>query len=174
MMSVVALGFSIASPAGASNRRALSVATTSGSGGVLLVAGGAVFVLGVLGFILFSYARKKRKPNQCAEQRDALELAERAVQYWEAARAHLAAVERARTVEASDGEDATHATLVANALEGLKNAVQQRDERQMDLIRCMATGVPGVPVTSQTQVPAQPFFTPETGGPSTPTASGPN
>jgi hypothetical protein len=173
VIAVVGLDSLMASTSGASSRQVLGVATTSSSGPVLLALGGAVLVLGIIGFVVFTYVRRKRKPDQCAEERDALELAEKAVKYWEAARAHFDAVERGPTALRSDDEDATHAALVAKAVEGLSTAMRQRDDRQLALFRCMATGVPGVPVTSATQVPAQPFFTPETGGPSSSDTPGP-
>jgi hypothetical protein len=129
-----------------------------------------VLVLGIIGFVVFTYTRRKRTPGQCAAQRDALELAEKSVQYWEAARAHLAVVERQQTSEHTTGDAAAHASLVAKALDGLRTAMQQRDECQMALIQCMASGVPAVPVIPTSAAPPQPFFTPGTDGPpSTPT-----
>jgi hypothetical protein len=162
------IGALASATAGASSRQAISFATTSSTdGAVLLALGGGVLVLGGIGFVVFTWTRRKRRPVQCAEQREALELAERAVQYWQAARAHLEAVEKERTqVDASGG--ASHESLVAKADEGLNHAMQQRDQCQLDLIHCMASGVPAVPVIPS-QVP-QPFFTPGTGAnpPSTP------
>jgi uncharacterized membrane-anchored protein len=158
------------SAAGASSRQGIVVATSSSSAGVLLVLGGAVLVLGGISFVVFTYTRRKRRPNQCAAQQDALDVAEKAVRYWEAARAHLEAVERERTVvDGTANEESTHASLVANADAGLKAAMKQRDECQMELIRCMASGVPAVPVIPTAQVPVRPFFTPETEGPSSST-----
>jgi hypothetical protein len=150
------------SSAGAASRLAVTT-TSSGSGGVLLVLGGAVLVLGGLGFFVFTWTRRKSRPNQCAAQREALEQAERAVKYWEGARDHLEAVERERTLIDAPSDEPAHATLVAKAVEGLKNAMRQRDECQMDLIRCMASGV-AVPVTSASPIEAQPFFIPGTDG----------
>jgi hypothetical protein len=156
-----------ASSAGASSRPALVATTSSGSGGVLLALGCAVLVLGIVGFVVFTYARRKRAPGRCAAQRDALELAEKSVQYWEAARAHLETVERQRTaVESSPDDASTHAALVAKAADGMRLAMQQRDQCQMELIRCMASGVPAVPVIPESPGPSQPFFTPDNDGPS--------
>lgn len=159
-----------ASAAGASSRSVVATTSTS-SAGVLLVLGGTVLVLGIIAFVVFNYTRRKRTPGQCADQREALELAEKSVQYWEAARAHLADVERQRTHGEGTAFDASaHDSLVAKANEGLTSAVRQREECQMELIRCMASGVPAVPVIPQTSAPTQPFFTPGIDGPSsTPT-----
>ena len=46
-----------ASSADASSRPALVATTSTGSGGVLLALGGAVLVLGIVGFVVFTYAR---------------------------------------------------------------------------------------------------------------------
>jgi hypothetical protein len=167
-----ALGSFLAPTAEAANRPAVVVATSNGSGAVLLALGAAVLVLGGVGFVVFTYARRKRQPGRCDPQREALELAEKSVKYWEAARAHLEAVERERTAsDESASDEPSHATLVANALNGLQAAMKQRDECQMDLIRCMASGVPAVPVIPNGPSPGQPFFTPESDGP---TSSAPN
>jgi len=124
-------------------------------------------LLGIIGFFVFTWSRRKRAPAECAAQREALELAERAVQYWEGARAHLEAVERERTLVNSDDEPA-HASLAAKALEGLNNAMRQRDQCQMELIRCMALGVPAMPVNTGPLEP-QPFLAPGSDG--TPSSS---
>jgi hypothetical protein len=153
------------SRAGASSREAMVATTTSsGSGAVLLALGGAVLVLGIVGFVVFTYTRRKRKPGQCDAQREALELAERSVKYWEAARSHLETVERERTMVDRTANGESHASLVAKAANGLKAAMIQRDECQLELIRCMASGVPAVPVIPA-QAPVQPFFTPGTESP---------
>ena len=153
------LGTALTSPAGASGRQAVGTTTTSsGSGAVLIALGGGVLLLGGVGVVIFTWTRRKRQPSQCAEQREALELAERAVRYWEAARSHLESVERERTVVDSAARDEpAHASLVAKAVEGLNTAAKQRDERQMDLIRCMTSGVHAMPVIPA--VHPQPFFT---------------
>jgi len=158
------LNFLFASSAGASSRELVATTSTS-SAGVLLVLGGTVLVLGIIGFVVFTYTRRKRTPGQCAAQRDALELAEKSVQYWEAARAHLAVVERQQMNERTTSDAAAHAALVAKAVDGLRTAMQQRDECQLALIQCMASGVPAVPVIPKSAAPAQPFFTPGTDGP---------
>jgi hypothetical protein len=152
--------------AGASSRLVLATAATShGSEGVLLALGAGVLVLGGIGFLVFAWTSRKRRPSQCAEQREALELAERAVRYWEAARAHLEAVEQGRTlVEGAARKDQAHASLVAKAIDGLSSAMRQRDQCQMNLIRCMASGVPAVPVITPTPLDAQPYFTPRADG----------
>ena len=161
-----ALGLATAfsSSAGAADRQSLGTTTTSSTSGAVLIALGAgVLVLAGIGFVTFKWTRRKRQPLQCAEQRDALELAEKAVQYWEAARAHLESVERQRAASTGDGpDDSAHASLLANAVEGLRSAMHQRDERQLQLIRCMASGAPGTPSMPPAQ--SQPFFTPLTDG----------
>jgi hypothetical protein len=164
---VIGVNVLFASSASASSRAIVATTSTS-SAGVLLALGGAVLVLGIVGFAVFTYTRRKRTPGQCAAQRDALELAEKSVQYWHTARAHLETVERQRTHEDTAADAQAHASLVAKAADGLKSAMQQRDECQMELIRCMASGVPAVPVIPDSQAPAQPFFTPGTQGPSSP------
>jgi hypothetical protein len=168
-----AMGLSVAltSPAGATDRQSVGIIATSSNNGAGLVAlGGGVLLLGGIGFVIFTRVRRQRKPSECAEQREALELAERAVQYWEAARAHLETVERPRTVvDNAPRDEPAHASLMAKALEGLDTALKQRDERQMDLIRCMASGglMPIVPSPH-----SQPFFTPGPDG--TSSSSAPN
>jgi hypothetical protein len=157
----------VSSSAGASSRQAIAFATTSSNDGAVLIAlGGAVLVLGGIGFVTFTWSRRKRRPVQCAEQREALELAERAVQYWQAARAHLEVAERTHADAPSEGP--SHESLVAKADAGLKSAMQERDQRQLELIHCMASGAPAMPVVPTLQ--PQPFFTPGADGtpPTTP------
>ena len=157
--AAMGLGTALTSPAGASSRQAVGTTTSSSSGAALIALGGGVLLLGGIGIVIFTWTRRKRQPSQCAQEREALELAERAVRYWEAARTHLESVERQRTVvDRAARDEPAHASLVAKAVDGLNTAAKQRDERQMDLIRCMASGVPAMPV-----IPAahpQPFFTP--------------
>jgi predicted lipid-binding transport protein (Tim44 family) len=149
--------------ADASSRQTILASTSNSNGVVLIALGGGVLLLGVIGFFLFTWSRRKRRPSQCEEQREALAQAEKAVQYWEAARAHLEAVARARsTAEASS--DSSHASLVAKAVDGLSAAMKQRDQCQMDLIHCMASGAPGLHVVAPTPVEPQPFFIPGTDG----------
>jgi hypothetical protein len=121
-------------------------------------------LLGVIGFVIFSYSRKKRRPMQCADEREALAQAEKAVEYWQAARAHLEGVERARSTEGVASDDSSHASLVAKAVDGLSAAIKQRDQCQMELIRCMASGVP-MPVIVPAPVDPQPFFIPGSNDP---------
>jgi hypothetical protein len=170
--AVMGLDVVTSSAASASNRLALGTATTSnGNAAVLLALGGAVLVLGGIGFVFFTWTRRKRQPVQCAAQREALELAEKAVRYWEAARTHLESVERQRTLTTgATADESSHALLVAKAVEGHRTAMQQRDDRQMELIRCMASGTPGALTTHAAQ--SQPFFTPSPDG--APPTSAPN
>jgi hypothetical protein len=172
--TIVTLGVALAATvvpsatAGAASRRTLVATTSTGGQVVLLVLGVGVLALGGVGFFIYVWSRRKRRPGQCAEQREALELAERSVRYWEAARAHLEAVERERTIVDGPVDEPAHASLVAKAVEGLRNAMQQRDQCQMDLIHCMATGVPPMRIVPPPSPAAQPFFTPGVDGPSTP------
>jgi len=157
--SAMGLDNALTSPAGASGRQVVGATSTSSSSGAVLIAfGGGVLLLGGIGFVLVTWTRRKRKPGQCDAQREALELAETAVRYWEAARVHLESVERQRTVvDNAAREEPAHASLVAKAAEGLHTAMKQRDVCQMDLIRCMASGVAEAVVPP---VHSQPFFTP--------------
>jgi hypothetical protein len=166
--AVITVGALVSSPAGASSRLATFTATTSStSGAVLIGIGAGVLALGGIGIVIFTWSRRKRRPGQCAEQREALALAERAVQYWEGARAHLeaAAMERTDAEAASDGP--SHEAKLAKSLDGLNAAKRQRDQCQLDLIHCMASGTPAMrPAPLQ----AQPFFTPGPEGTAPPTA----
>jgi hypothetical protein len=148
------------SGAGASSRLTLVTTTsTPGNQGVLLGLGAGVLVLGGIGFVVFTYTRRKRRPNQCAEQREALELAERALRYWEAARAHLESTKKERTlVDGVVTDESAQANLLAKAVDGLNSAMRQRDQCQLDLIRCMAAD-PAGPVIVMPST-AQPYFTP--------------
>jgi hypothetical protein len=83
-----------ATGAGASSRQSILATTSKSDGVVLLALGGGVLLLGIIGFAFYSFSRRKRRPTPCDEQREALAQAEQAVQYWEAARAHLEAGER--------------------------------------------------------------------------------
>jgi hypothetical protein len=151
--------------AGASSGHVLATATTPPAGeGVLLALGVGVLVLGGIGFFVFTWTRRKRRPNECDEQREALELAERSVRYWEAARAHLEAAGAGHLADGTSVGEQAHATSVAKAVDGLNSAIKQRDQCQMELIRCMASGAGPVPVLSATPPEAQPYFTPPTDG----------
>jgi hypothetical protein len=168
--TVIASVVFASSAASASSRQAIVTATTSTkSGVVLLILGGVLLFLGIIGFFVFTWSRRKRRPGECAAQREALELAERAVKYWEGARAHLEAVERERTLVDSPDEEPAHASLVAKAVEGLNSAMRQRDQCQMDLIRCMASGAPAVPGNTLTPLEPRPFLAPGSDG--TPSSS---
>jgi hypothetical protein len=161
-VSAIVCGTLASSTAGAANRVAITATTSSTDGVVLLALGAGVLVLGGIGFVLFTWSKRKRQPVQCADERDALEVAERAVRYWEAARDHLEMVARERSATATAADDSAHASLVTKAVEGLNSAVRQRDQCQLDLIHCMATGAPATPTKTQAPVPLQPFFTPST------------
>lgn len=163
------------STAGASSRQTVATVTTSlGNEGVLLALGASVVVLGGIGFFVFTWTRRKNRPGQCTEQREALEVAERDVRYWEAARAHLEAVENERKlVDGPTSEEEAHASSVAKAVEGLNTALKQRDQCQMELIRCIASD-PAVPVAAPAPSDSQPFFTPRNGGTTSSSSSTPD
>lgn len=138
------------------------IATTSSNTGIVLIAlVGGLFVLIGIGAVAFTLARRKRRPMPCAEQREALALAEKAVQYWEAVRAHVVAVETERLAADGAGNDSTHAGQLARAVEGVTSAMKQRDQCELDLIHCMAAGAPSISTTS-TPSNLQPFFIPGT------------
>jgi hypothetical protein len=131
---------------------ATSTTSTPTNSGVLIGLGAGVIVIGGVGFVVMTYARKKRRPSQCGEQRDALASAERALQYWEGALAHIQTVDRdrlgARRNGAIDGEDPNsagpsdvdHESLRTKSQSGYAAAVKYRDQCQLDLIHCMASG----------------------------------
>lgn len=128
--------------------------TTNAPGGALLLAMGAgVLLLGGGAFIALTWSRRKRAPQQCALEREALEVAEQAVRYWEGALAHLHHTAHGefaadRTSGADEGASReSHASLLEKATRGHAQAVQVRDERQLDLIRCMAAGGAKIPLS---------------------------
>jgi hypothetical protein len=158
------------SPARAASRFASAAPTSTSKGTGLLIATAAiVLVLVCVGFAIFAWSRQKRAPTQCVAEREALELAERALHYWEGALAHLQEVranaERSQPIGVGDvlassptdapanitsdnsvtAEGESRAMLIEKAVNGHAMAIKQRDERQLDLIRCMATGVSGTP-----------------------------
>lgn len=163
------------STAGAFSPREIATTSSTKGGVVLLILGGGFLLLGAVGFFVFTWSRRKRRPSECAEQRAALALAERAVRYWEGVRAHLEAVERERTLTDARVDEPSHASLVAKAEEGLSSAMRQRDQCQMELIRCMASGVPMAAVTSQPPLEPQTFPAPGLNGtpPSSPFPTNP-
>jgi hypothetical protein len=159
------VGVMMSPSADASSQSPLVAASSNAEGIALIAIGGGVLLLGVIGFVLFTWSRRKRRPSQCEAQREALALAEKAVQYWEAARAHLEAVGRGQSPGASPTDVSSHESLVANAVVGLRAAMQQRDQCQMDLIQCMASGVPAMPLAAPTPTEPRPFFIPGSNDP---------
>jgi hypothetical protein len=163
---VVALGVVVLSPtvAGASGRRSLTATTSTNTGVVMLALVGGLLVLVGIGVVAFTLARRKKRPIPCAEQREALALAEKAVQYWQAVRAHVVTFETERlTIDGAEINDAAHAAQMAKAVEGLSAAIKQRDQCEMDLIHCMASGAQMAPPIA-TPPQDQPFFIPGTDG----------
>jgi hypothetical protein len=164
----IALGAGVvgASPAGATDRFVMTTTTSTHSGGVLLALAGAVIVLGTISYFVISRTRRTRRPERCSDQREALELAERAVKYWEGARSHMEAVAKQRTTDEGGTDDATsHASQLTKVHEGLSAAVEQRDQRQLDLIRCMASAGGPVPVVPSTPLEPLPYILPGTDTP---------
>jgi hypothetical protein len=126
---------------------ASKTANATNGGALLLAMGAGVLVLGGGGFTILTWSRRKRAPQQCALERDALEVAEQALRYWQGALAHLQNVAQSQNESAIDNEGdqgsarETQASLLEKATSGHASALQVRDERQLDLIRCMASGV---------------------------------
>jgi hypothetical protein len=133
---------------------ASKTANATNGGALLLAMGAGVLVLGGGGFTILTWSRRKRAPQQCAHEREALEAAEQALRYWEGALAHLQIAARSQHGSATDNAgvegDAreSQASLLEKATSGHAQALQVRDERQLDLIRCMASGVAKIPLTN--------------------------
>jgi hypothetical protein len=168
--STFLFSFSVADAHSASGATldAAKATTQSTNGGLLIGLGAGVLVIGGVGFVVLSYSRKKRQPSQCSEQRDALAAAERAIQYWEGALAHIQSVDRDRfTSRATNGADGVaqlndaspdvdHESLRTKSQNGYAEAVKYRDQCQLDLINCMASG--GLKAAPLGQLlPQQPF-----------------
>lgn len=141
--------------------------TTTNNGGLLIGLGAGVLIIGGIGFFVLSYSRKKRHPSQCAEQRETLADAERALHYWEGALAHIQAVDRdhfsRRVLGVGDeadlqvpaASDVDHEALLAKSQSGYAAAERYRDQCQLDLIHCMARGG-GTSVSSDQLLPQPP------------------
>lgn len=132
---------------------ATTTSTRPVGGGLLVGLGAGVLVVGGLGFLLLAWARRKQRPSECAEQRTALAMAENALKYWDDALLHLRDVDPARAVlDATGNVAAPHhhrpnemnatesATSLMKAQVGRDAAAKYRDQCQMDLIRCTASG----------------------------------
>ncbi len=143
-----------------------STPTTTNNAGLLIGLGAGVLIIGGIGFVILTYSRKKRRPSQCAEQRDTLAAAERALQYWEGALAHIQTLDQNHfsvgaigVVDGTDPRapvtsDVDHETLRRKSQSGYAAAVQYRDQCQLDLIRLMALG--GGPTTLSGELLPQP------------------
>lgn len=121
---------------------ATKTANATSGAGLLIAMSAGVVILGIAGFIVLTWSKRKRAPQQCASEREALELAERAVRYWEGALAHLQhSANQGQTTSdlATEGRE-SEASLLEKAKTGHAKAVQARDECQLELIRCMASG----------------------------------
>jgi hypothetical protein len=133
---------------------ASTTGNATGGGALLLAMGAGVLILGGGGFTILTWSRRKRKPQQCAAEREALSMAEQALRYWEGALMHLQSAPRSHDNAAIDNatsEGATpesQASLLEKATAGHASALKTRDERQLDLIRCMASGTGGMTATS--------------------------
>jgi hypothetical protein len=152
---------------------ASKTANATNGGALLLAMGAGVLVLGGGGFAILTWSRRKRAPQQCALEQEALEVAEQAVRYWEGAIVHLQNAAKSHGGSAIDDAGVegtsleTPASLLEKATKGRASALKVRDERQLDLIRCMASGVarsplsnPSVsklePLTFETELPPPP------------------
>jgi Tfp pilus assembly protein PilX len=130
--SVLTPTFAAASSPGASGQLS---ATSNSSAGPLLVLGGVVIFFAVMAFAFLATSRRKKRPSECAEQRAALESAERSLQYWEKALTHLQCADpSAAGAPSTDGGDGE---ALRGALEGRAAAASMRDQCQVDLVNCL-------------------------------------
>jgi hypothetical protein len=103
-------------------------------------------------------------------------MAEQALRHWEGALVHLQNAARNQGGAASDSVGAEGATgesqasLLEKATNGHASALKARDERQLDLIRCMASGTAGTPLKNPYTARLEPL-TFETERPTTPPTS---
>lgn len=135
-----------------------SASATSGAGLLLAMSAGVV-ILGIGGFTALTWSRRKRAPQQCSLEREALEVAEQAVRYWEGALLHLHQHPQVREDPPGSVETSreSHESLLAKAKSGHERAVKERDERQLDLIRCMASGAAKAPTRDSAVAPLEPL-----------------
>lgn len=168
----------LASSSGRTGSAPVVLATNPAGGAGLLVGLGAlVLVLAAGAFAALSYARRRRRPTECAAQHEALSGAEGALHYWHAAVAHLEHVgadatnqslnefpvptDGARTALAAPQAD--HETVNVNASDlaamleksvaGRDAALRFRDQCQLDLINCMAASGRATPLPVEPLVP---------------------
>jgi hypothetical protein len=133
---------------------ASKTANATNGGALLLAMGAGILILGGGGFTILTWSRRKRAPQQCAPEREALEMAEQAVRYWEGALTHLQHAAKTQGIASSDSPSAegappeSQASLLEKAKSGHAQALQVRDERQLELIRCMAMGGGKVPLSN--------------------------
>jgi hypothetical protein len=153
---------------------ALLAATSKVSVGPIIVLGVAIVILAALATAFVTTARRKKRPSECAEQRGALESAERALHYWEAAVAHLREVDleagahsgtgasgAAREFKYGHTDDMTgqeFAELLRRAVDGRNAAERYRDQCQADLVHCIAEPVVEPRITPYDPEPLRPTF----------------
>jgi hypothetical protein len=160
---------------------ALLATTSKVSAGPIIVLGAAVLVLAALAFAFVTSSRRKKRPTECAQQQDALESAERALRYWEAAVAHLRVVDLESG--AHHGADATGAAtefkyghtddmtgdefaeLLKRAVDGRDGAERYRDQCQIDLVNCIGRPTVGPRITPYAPEPLRPTFGADATGP---------
>jgi hypothetical protein len=160
---------------------ALLATTPKVSIGPIIVLGAAVVILAALAFAFVTTARRKKRPSECAEQRGALESAERALRYWEAAVAHLRVVDlESGAQHNTDGAGSARefkyghtaemtseefAELLKRAVGGRDVAERYRDQCQVDLVHCIGEPVVGPRITPYDPEPLRPTFDTDATGP---------
>lgn len=146
--------------------------------GPIVLLGAVIVVIAVLAFAFVTSQRRKKRPTECAEQRAALESAESALHYWEAAVAHLREVDLASanpaSVEPAAGASGASAVfkyghtadmtgeqfaeLLKRAVDGRDEAERQRDQCQVDLVNCVGQPATGPRITPYAAEPLRPVL----------------
>lgn len=141
--------------------------------GPIILFGVALVVVAVLAFAFVTSQRRKKRPTECAEERAALESAQSALHYWDAAVAHLREVDLA-SGDPADGADGTAAVfkyghtadmtgeqfaeLLQRAVDGRDEAERQRDQCQVDLVNCVGQRATGPRITPYAAEPLRPVL----------------
>jgi hypothetical protein len=160
---------------------AILAATSKVSVGPIILLGAAVVILAALAFAFVTTTRRKKTPSECAEQQEALESAERALRYWEAAVAHLRVVDLesgahqstdatgparefkyGHTADMTGGE---FAELLKRAVDGRDGAKRYRDQCQVDLVNCIGKPAVEPRITPYAHEPLRPTFDTDATGP---------